>query len=586
MRAERLERMATGIQGFDEMMGGGLIRGRTALVTGGPGTGKTVFALQALAHGASHGEPGICVAMEEDAAHLQINAASFGWNLPRLARSGKLVFLDARLDPDTVRSGTFELSGLLSSLAAQARAMRARRVVLDGLDVLLDLLGDPAAERREMYRVHRWLLASGLTAIVTARESGESDGASGRNGSLQFMADTVILLRQRVHDRTSLRSLRILKNRGGPVVEHEAPLMIGPQGMEVAGVIPALAACPASTQRVGTGVERLDAMLCGGYFRGSSVLITGSPGTAKTTLAGAFAAAMCRRGETTVFCCFDEDPAEVIRNLKSVGLDLGRHVKSGSLRLAKAVAEVHNADEHYMMLRALLRETGARALIVDPVSAMAKAGGLLPAMSVAQRLIHFAKSQGVTTLYTSLLSESDARVEAASLPISTIADTWIHVSYVVQGGERNRALTIVKSRGTGHSKQVRELVLTGKGPTLTDVYASGGDVLMGTARWEKEEDERRQQERTSVELERSRRELALAETEIGARMGVLDRELEAKREALGVLERAYQIQRQRAVSQRETVAEMRGADAGRRNRAKRRPHGGTAVRHRGSGNGR
>ena len=298
--------------------------------------------------------------------------------------------------------------------------------------------------------------------------------------------------------------------------------------MEVADISATTVAPEASPERVSSGVERLDAMLGGGYFRGSSVLITGSAGTGKSILAGAFAEAACLRKEHTLYVSFDENPSELVRDLFSVGIRLGPHVKSGVLRMHSARAEASSAEVHLMKIKRIVREHQTRCTVVDPLSAIVKAGGALAAGRVAARLFCLAKSEGITLVSTSLMHGAEPLSEDTPVQISTIADTWIHLTKISQAGERNRALSIVKSRGMKHSNQERELILSDQGIALADVYTAGGDVLMGTARWQKEAAEQAEHERILAEVEHKRREVALARVEFGARIEALEQELKQK----------------------------------------------------------
>jgi circadian clock protein KaiC len=556
-----LAKMPTGIEGFDEISGGGLPRNRTSLVIGGPGTGKTVFALQTLANSAHRwDEPGIFVAFEENSRQIIANAASFGWDLPTLEKEGRLFFLDAHLSADDVQSGKFDLIGMLASLKAKANEMGARRIVFDSLDVLLTLLNDPIAERREIYRLHDWLSQDGPTGIVTIRTDGGNPLLSQHYGFMQFMADCVVLLHHHLAERVSLRELRVVKYRGSSFAESEFPLIIGPQGMEVTSFGLKEPEVEAPIERVSSGVERFDTMLGGGYFRGSGVLITGAPGTAKSTLAAAFAEAACRRGEKTLYISFDESASEMVRNLSSIGIRLGPHIESGVLRMYSEHSGTRSAEEHLMRIKTLIRQHKPRCLAIDPLSAMLKAGGRIPALGVAKELLRSTKAEVITVVLTSLTEETDPLVESSQVEISTVADTWVHLSFVAQGGERNRALTIVKSRGTKHSNQVRELILSDQGVTLTDVYTAGGEVLMGSLRWEKERAEALDKERTRAEVERKRRELELSEAETLARLEALKRQLEAQRAELALLIARQKVQEEEWGVRQKDLGEMRDVD--------------------------
>ncbi|MDO8369729.1 MAG: circadian clock protein KaiC, partial [Candidatus Nitrotoga sp.] len=457
---------------------------------GGSGTGKTILALQFLVHGAQDcKEPGIFVAFEEISKRIAANAESFGWKLTELQRK-KLFFMNAQPLSDLVQSGDFDLGGMLAALEAQTKEIGARRIVFDALDVVLALLPDPAAKRREIYRLHEWLLARELTGLITAKAGGDETSAISQEpfGFIQFMVDCTVILQHSVVQSVSQRNLRVQKYRGSSFDEDELPFVIGKNGFEVAVAhTPSRVDAKVTSERISSGVERLDTMLGGGYYRGASVLITGFSGTAKTTLSGAFADAACQRGERTLFVSFDSDGSEVIRNLASVGIRLDHYVKSGCLRMISASTITGSAETFLARIKTLAKEHRARCLVIDPVSTWSKVGNALTARSVAERLIDWSKADGTTLVCTSLLDEMSSQSEgSSSLQISKIADTWIHLNYLLQAGERNRGLSIIKSRGTAHSNQVRELILSDSGVTLTDTYTAGGDVLMGALRWQKE----------------------------------------------------------------------------------------------------
>ena len=354
-QAIRFAKAPTGIEGLDEIMRGGLPRGRTTLVVGSPGSGKTVLALQGLVNGARHeGEPGIFVAFEESASRIVANAATFGWDLPGLQRRN-LFFLDARPGPDLVASGPFDLHGLLASLGSKVRRMRARRIVFDSLDVLLGLLADPEAARREMERLHEWLLAHELTAVITAKALNAEADPESPGGFIHphaYLVDCALTLRHAVVSGVSQRSLRVLKYRGSGFSENEAPLVITDTGLEVAGDRMPAEEPPASQRRVSSGVARLDAMLRGGYLRGASVLVTGSPGTAKTTLGGAFAEAACRRGERVLFVTFDSQASEVVRNLASVAIRLDAPRVRPRMSYLTSRSSACSAEAHLLRIKA------------------------------------------------------------------------------------------------------------------------------------------------------------------------------------------------------------------------------------------
>ena len=554
-----LSKTPTGIQGFDELSGGGLPRNRTSLVMGGPGSGKTIFALQSLVNAARRRqEPGIFVAFEEGTGQILANAATFDWNIAALAKN-KLFFLDAHLSPTVVQSGEFDLTGMLAILKAKKEEMGARWIVFDGIDVLLTLLRDPVSEIREIYRVRDWLAENELTAIITAKIDSNTSTIV-YYGFMQFMVDCLARFDRRLEHGVSVHRLQIIKYRGSDFAAGETPVSFGRSGMEVAAPEPAEIKHEASTERVSAGFERLDAMLGGGLFRGSSTLITGAPGTSKTTLAGKFAEAACRRGERTLFVSFDEGADPIARNLSSVGIQLKAHVKSGLLRMYSGWTEASSAENHLIKLRSLIQEHQPRCMVIDPLSAIAKAGGLSAARAVANRLIYMVKDHKVTVVITSLIEGDDPHVEATELQISTIADTWIHLSYLVRSGERNRALTIVKSRGTWHSNQVRELMLSEAGPTLTDVYSAGGEVLMGTLRREKEVEESARKKQRRVDFDRKQRELQFAEADTRARIKALELDLQRQRAELALYSSDDEARTVSSSKRQNELRRMRSAD--------------------------
>jgi circadian clock protein KaiC len=554
---------ATGILGLDEITGGGLPRGTATLIEGGPGSGKTILALQSLVNGArKFNEPGIFVAFEESSKSIIANAAAFNWQIASL-HPGKLFLLDAQPPLDLVQSGRFDLGGMLAAIDSKAREIGARRVVLDALDIVLTLLDDPAAERAEVLRLHEWLRARDLTSIITAKswqvETNETRQHS--FGFMQFMVDCSIALDHRIVEGISQRILRILKYRGSSFEENDVPFVIGREGLEVAGTR-ALERnyAPVTNERVSSGVKRLDVMLGGGYFRGASVLITGFPGTAKSTLCGSFAEAACERGERTMFVSFDSDSSELIRNLDSVHVRLQRFVKKGLLRLVPVRAISGSAEIHLMHIKNLAREHRARCVVIDPVSALSKLGNEGAAHGVAERLIDWAKTHGITLVCTSLLDDSSPSSEGSPLKVSTIADTWIHLNYLVVAGERNRGLSIIKSRGTAHSNQVRELILSKTGIALADAYTAGGEVLMGTMRWEKEMAERKEHEERALVAKKRLLQFDTEEADLQGRLTLLQRQLEANRAEKEILDRlAATEERERKVRQA-TLSELRGAD--------------------------
>jgi circadian clock protein KaiC len=405
--------------------------------------------------------------------------------------------------------------------------------------------------------VRDWLATSGLTGIVTARIEPEGGPLTGRYSFMQFMADCVVLLQRRLIDRVSLRELQVVKYRGSHFEQNAFPMSIGSQGIEVASFSSEDSEADVCAERVSSGVQRLDAMLGGGYYRGASVLITGAPGTAKSTLAALFTEAACRRGETTLYLSFDECGSVMVRDMCSVNVRLSPYIASGLLKMYSAYGMARSTGEHLIRLQALIREHQPRCMVIDPVSAMLKAG---PPAGVAQELLHAAQRNGITIVFTSLTEAGDTDADKSAAPLLTLADTTIHLSYVAQAGERNRALTIVKSRGTRHSNQVRELILSDQGVALADVYTVGGEVLMGTLRKEKECVAQMEKEGRRAEVDRKRRELEATAADMQARMVALHRELETRQAEIAALLSAQQAQEELWDAEREDIGQMRGKD--------------------------
>jgi len=463
-----LEKISSGIDGFDDITAGGLPLRRTTLLMGGPGCGKTVLALQILVGSALRaGTPGIFVAFEENAQRVAGNAETFGWDMRELQKT-RIHFIDARMSSDAVKTGAFDLTGLLAGLEAKATEMGAKVIVFDAIDVLLGLLDDPAAECHELYRLHDWLMRHELTGILTTKIEGDQPGTAQRYGFMPFMADCVVLLSQHVTDRVTVRAIRVLKYRGSAHVLNEVPFVIGPAGVEVGSSNGVHPEPQPFNERISTGIEQLDTMLSGGLYRGTNMLITGSSGTGKTTLAGAFIEAACRRGERALFISFDENAKDIVRDLGTVNLDLAPPLASGLLRMESVRTEASSSEEHFMRIKRIIAEHEPRCVVIDPLSALARVGGGLAARAAAERLIYLCRNAGITVLFTSLLEGSDPHLETTTMHVSTLSDSWLQLSYALEDGERNRTVSIIKSRGSKHSNQQRELIFDETGLTLGD----------------------------------------------------------------------------------------------------------------------
>ena len=554
-----LPKVPTGITGFDEITHGGLPLGRTTLVRGGPGCGKTVFAVQSLVNAArDRGEPGILVAFEENAGQIVANAATLGWDIPALTAK-RLFFLDASLSPEMTQSGNFDLTHLLNVLQAVSEEAGAKHIVFDGIDVLLRLLDNPVAERREVYRVRDWLARHGLTAIITQKVGTDDDLSWHHYNFMQFMADCVVTLGHQVVAGSSFRNLRVMKYRGSGFLGDEFPITITQAGIQVTNRGPVELHYAVTNERISSGIPRLDAMLDGGYYRGSNILVSGAPGTAKSTLAGLFVAAACARGERAMYVNFDEGATQIVRNLGSVGIRLAPHQKSGLLKIYSTRTRGPNIADQFGELRSVIRAHKPRCLVVDPLSALSSKLAHLASADATQMFLDYLKAEGITVVNTSLLDGPDVG-EATATGISTIADTWIHLSYVVHEGERNRALTIVKSRGTGHSNQVRELSLSDAGVTLTDVFTAQGQVLMGVARWEREQEELAARKLALRTSEIARVKLRSAQAEAAARLTAITTEMELRKAEMALLDLEMTSASDVLVTDRLALRKLRHAD--------------------------
>lgn len=516
-----------------------------------------MFALQTLVHRIrQQGERGIFVVFEEQKDDLVRNSHQFGWNLSGLTDE-QLLFLDARPPLEAFNAGAVDLTGLLAVLVSRARAMQATTVVLDGLDVYMDLLPTYLERRREMFRIHHMLAEVGLTTIITAKQELGQMHVDDRFAFMQFVVDCVVQFEHRLADRVSQRTLRIVKYRGSGFYENETPLIIGRKGMEVAGPYPDDLDVDAGTARITTGIAGLDDMFGGGYLRNTVILISGVPGTAKSTLAEAFLAATCARGETALMISFDELPNEIVRNAASVGIDLRTPMEGGLLHIYAYQREVRSAEAHLLEIRNLIEKYRPRSLVIDPISALMRGGSENEAVDVIARLLRYAKQQDVTVLMTSLLRTGESELENTRLPISTIADVWIHLTYLSQSGERNRQLSIIKARGIGHSNQVRELLLGKEGVRLSQVYTAGGNVLMGTMRWEREEQDRQNRRLAEHERNLQRRSLEAEELELRMQIEMLQHRLEAHRQNQAELSEEQTTRAREASDQAESVRRLR-----------------------------
>jgi circadian clock protein KaiC len=469
-----LPKAPTGIEGLDGITGGGLPRGRPTLVCGGAGCGKTLLAMEFLVRGATEfGEPGVFLAFEETAEELAQNMGSLGFDLEELARRNQLRVDFVHVERSQIEeTGEYDLEGLFIRLGHAIDAVGARRVVLDSIETLFGGLSNAAILRSELHRLFRWLKDKDVTTVITG-ERGE--GTLTRHGLEEYVSDCVIILDHRITEQLSTRRLRIVKYRGSVHGTNEYPFLIDENGISVLPITLLGLRQEASDERISTGVARLDAMLGGeGVYRGTSVLVTGTAGTGKTSLAAHFADAACRRGERGLYFAFEESESQLVRNMRSIGLDLRPWLKKGLLRVHATRPTAFGLETHLVTLHKLVNEFEPSVVVVDPITTFGNAGTSLEAEAMLMRLVDFLKSRQITAFFTSL-THSGSLQEQSQVGISSLIDTWLLLRDSELGGERNHAVYILKSRGMAHSNQIREFLLTGHGVELREhLYRAGG----------------------------------------------------------------------------------------------------------------
>jgi circadian clock protein KaiC len=477
-----LAKAATGIAGLDEITNGGLPRGRPTLLCGGAGCGKTLLAMEFLVRGAlEYGEPGVFMSFEETVDDLVENARSLGFDLSRLSARRRLLVDYVRLERNELtEAGAYDLEGLFIRLGHAIDSIGAKRVVLDTIELLFPGLSDRFVVRAELARLFRWLKTKGVTAIVTGERDAEH---LTRHGLEEYVSDCVIVLDQRVLEQSATRRLRILKYRGSAHGGNEMPFLIDDHGVSVLPITSLGLSHQASTAHLSTGVAGLDAMFGKkGYFRGNSVLVSGTAGTGKSSLAAHFAEAACRRGERCLYFAFEESPSQITRNMASIGIDLAPWMRRDLLRIRAQRPTALGLEAHLVAMLRLIDEWRPRVVIVDPVTNMIAVGSETEVKAMLARLIDFMKQRQITALFTSL-TEGGGAAERTDLGVSSLMDVWMLVGNLEANGERNRTIQIVKARGMAHSNQVREYVMTDHGVTLVDVSRrADGSVAIGSAR--------------------------------------------------------------------------------------------------------
>ena len=554
-----LAKCPTGIRGLDDITEGGLPLGRPTLVCGGAGCGKTLLAMEFVVRGIrDFGEPGCFMAFEENADELAANMASLGFDLPALVAEGKLAIDYVHIERSEIeQTGEFDLEGLFIRLGVLFDQVGARRVAIDSLEALFAGLPDEPTVRAELRRLFRWLKTRGVTAVITAEQG---QGTLTRHGLEEYVSDCVIALDHRVTNQIATRRLRVVKYRGSKHGTNEYPTLIDRHGLSVLPVSSLGLNYPVSTRRVSSGVARLDALLGGpGYYQGSSVLVSGTAGTGKSSLAAAFADSTCRRGQRCLYFSFEESPEQIQRNMRSIGLDLEPWVRQGLLTFRAVRPSLYGLESHLVAMHNLVTDLKPAAVVIDPITNLASLGATDEIRAMLTRLIDFLKCQNVTALFTSLTAGGSAD-EQSEVGVSSLMDTWILLRMLESAHERNRILYVLKSRGMAHSNQMREYHLTGHGIELQDVYTGSGTVYTGTARLLQEARDQAQANEQEQAALRRRRELQQEHAALTAEAQVLAARLSGLEADLALADRQDVQRRDVQQADRQALAAARKAD--------------------------
>jgi circadian clock protein KaiC len=520
LKRNTLPKSPTSIQGLDEITGGGLPKGRPTLVCGGAGCGKTLFAMEFLVRGATlYNEPGVFIAFEETEKELTANVASLGFDLDKLVAQKKIWLEHIQIERGEIEEkGEYDLKGLFVRIHLAIESIKAKRVVLDTIESLFSALPNATIVRTELRRLFSWLKKKGITTIITG-ERGSSSLT--RQGLEEYVSDCVILLDHRVSDQSSIRRLRIVKYRGSTHGTNEYPFLIDEDGFSVLPVTSLGLKHISTNERVSTGIPRLDTMLSGkGYFRGSTVLVSGSAGTGKTSLAAQFVEAACKRGEKVLYFAFEESPSQFMRNMASIGIHLEPYVKKGLLYFHATRPTLHGLEHHLTTSIKLIKQIQPRIVILDPIDAFVIGGNQTEVKTMLLRLVDFLKMNNITAFFASLTNSGENQ-ELTDMSISSLIDTWLLLRDIEIGGERNRGLYILKSRGMAHSNQIREFILTDNGIQLLDVYVGPEGVLTGSARLSQEAKNEAEQLLRKQEIERNQFGLELKRAATEAQIVVL-----------------------------------------------------------------
>jgi circadian clock protein KaiC len=554
-----LPKTPTGIEGLDQITGGGIPKGRPTLICGGPGCGKTLFAMEFLVRGATqYGEPGAFISFEETGDELSTNVRSLGFDVDALIAANKFAIDHVRIEPaEIAETGEFDLEGLFLRLGLAIDSIGAKRVVLDTIEALFGGFTNQALLRSELRRLFRFLKDKGVTAVVTG-ERGE--GSLTRQGLEEYVSDCVVLLDHRVNDQISTRRLRIVKYRGTTHGTNEYPFIIDEKGMSVLPITSLGLDHEVSGERISSGIARLDTMLGGrGYFRGSSILVSGTAGTGKTSVAAHFAAETCRRGERCLYLAFEESANQLFRNMRSIGIELEPYAKKGLLRMHASRPTLHGLEMHLVQVHKMVSDFDPSVVIIDPISNFVAGGTAHDTQAMLLRLIDFLKGRQITAFFTHLTAGGKAW-ESTDVGVSSLIDTWLLLRDIELAGERNRGLYVLKSRGMKHSNQIREFLITSEGIRLEDVYIGPEGVLTGSMRAAQEDREKAAALARAQENERKQRDLARRRAALDAQIAALRAEFQAVEDEAKIVVEENRASEQQVEASRSAAAIRRGAD--------------------------
>jgi len=520
-----LAKIPTHIAGLDEILVGGIPENRTTIVSGGPGCGKSIFGLEFLYLGAKAGHPGIYLTFEERAEAVRQNALTMGWDMEALEKQNLLFIMEANLDPTTLVSGDFSIQGLFSIIEGKAKMMNCKRIVVDAVDILLRLYNDYNRERTEYYALHEWFLSRKMTCIMTVKSS-QDHGQTERYEFLDFMADCVIHLDQRVREQITTRRIRITKYRGSNFGRNEYPYVISESGLSIIPISTTGLRHKPLGDVVSSGNERLDNVLGGGYRRSSCVLIAGITGAGKTTLASTFIQSANTREEKVLFIGFEESEEAIVTNMLSPGIDLRPALKAQRLRYLTALPEAMGGEEHLMRVINEIKTFKPDHIVVDAISACERMGSGQTAFEFLIRLLNHCKEKDVTCILLNQTTQSMDIHQISGMEISSMVDTALFLGMVEVGGEINRMLLVLKSRGLAHSNQYREYLITSNGIELVDVYVGEGGVLTGAARQEQEAKEEANRRMREHQIMQKKHELSHKEAAKQAKIAALQAEID------------------------------------------------------------